>query len=74
MMTGELRELYWDSTYAIVVGLMETHPQRSPDDVGLDELAGLVEALPGFVDAHELVTERILLDILSVWYEEATNL
>lgn len=73
-MSDELRELFWDSTYAIVVGLMETYPQRSPDDVGLDELARLVESLPGFVDAHESVTDRILLDILSVWYEEATNL
>lgn len=73
-MTNSVRELYWDSTYAIVVGLMESLPQHSPDDVGLDELTEMVISLPGFVDAPELVTERILLDILSVWYEEATNL
>ena len=43
-------ELYWDSTYAIVVALMEHYPQRRPEAVGLEELAALVEALPGFQD------------------------
>lgn len=65
-------ELFWDSTYAIVVSLMEHYPDRAPVDVGLDELASLVESLPGFQDDSALVTEQFLLDILTVWFEEAT--
>ncbi len=65
-------ELFWDSTYAIVVALMEHHPAREPIDVGLEELADMVESLPGFQDDPDLVTEQFLLDILTVWYEEAT--
>ena len=73
-MTGSAPELYWDATYAIVVALMEHFPERNPETVGLDELAELVQSLPGFSDDPALVTERILLDIQVVWYEEATNL
>jgi FeS assembly protein IscX len=65
-------ELYWDSTYAIVVSLMDRYPQLRPDGVGLEELMGLVESLPGFQDDTTSVTEQFLLDILTVWYEEAT--
>ena len=65
-------ELFWDSTYAIVVALMEHHPQRRPETVGLEELTALVESLPGFQDDPALLNERLLLDILTVWYEEAT--
>jgi FeS assembly protein IscX len=42
--------------------------------VGLNELAELVEALPGFRDDPALVNERILFDIQITWYEEATDL
>jgi len=65
-------ELFWDSTYAIVVSLIEHYPRRQPDGVGLEELAALVQSLPGFQDDPVLVNERLLLDILTVWYEEAT--
>lgn len=65
-------ELFWDSTYAIVVSLMEHYPARRPTDVGLTELAALVESLPGFMDDPAQATEQFLLDILTVWYEEAT--
>ncbi|WP_374687857.1 Fe-S cluster assembly protein IscX [Promineifilum sp.] len=71
-MTDHEPELYWDSTYAIVVALMEHHPNRRPIDISLAELTALVEALPGFQDDPALVTEQFLLDILTVWYEEAT--
>ncbi len=71
-MTEHTPELFWDSTYAIVVALMEQHPQRRPEAVGLEELTALVESLPGFQDDPALMTERLLLDILTVWYEEAT--
>ncbi|MCA9945020.1 MAG: Fe-S cluster assembly protein IscX [Anaerolineales bacterium] len=73
-MSQQPHELYWESTYAITVALMTQYPQRNPEDVGLIELAQLVEALPGFADDPGMVTERILLDIQTVWYEEATNL
>lgn len=65
-------ELFWDSTYAIVVSLMENYPTRDPNDIGIEELASMVETLPGFQDDPAQVTEQFLLDILTVWYEEAT--
>ena len=71
-MTEHEPELYWDSTYAIVVALMEHYPQRRPEAVGLEELAALVEALPGFQDDPAPAAKPFLLAILTVWYEEAT--
>lgn len=65
-------ELYWDSTYAIVVSLMEHFPDRAPVEIGLEELIVMVESLPGYQDDTAMVTEQLLLDILTVWYEEAT--
>ncbi|VAW33051.1 hypothetical protein MNBD_CHLOROFLEXI01-5292 [hydrothermal vent metagenome] len=73
-MSPQPAQLYWESTYAITVALMTHCPQHNPEDVGLEELAQLVEALPGFADDPAMVTERILLDIQNVWYEETTNL
>lgn len=67
-------ELFWDSTYAIALALIEHHPDLDPEDVGLQEMAELIENLPGFSDDPALATERILLDIQIVWYEEITNL
>jgi FeS assembly protein IscX len=67
-------ELYWDSTYAIALALIEHYPEVDPEDVGLHEMAQLIEKLPEFSDDPALVTERILLDIQLVWYEEVTNL
>jgi FeS assembly protein IscX len=64
-------ELFWDSTFAIVVSLLEHYPDRQPLDVGLEELATMVESLPGFRDEPGMATEQFLLDILTVWYEEA---
>jgi FeS assembly protein IscX len=66
----QLLELYWDSTYAIVTVLMEQYPQLDLEQVGLYELSELVQNLPGFQDDPSLVTEQILLDIQTVWYEE----
>lgn len=67
------QELYWDATYAIVLGLMHHHPDIFPEDVGLAELVDLVVNLPGFADDEALVNEQILLDIMNVWYEEETT-
>lgn len=66
-------QLYWDATYAIALALMEAHPGRDPVDMGLAELAELVEALPQFRDDPALVTDRILQDIQITWYEENTT-
>jgi len=73
-LTGQVPELYWDSTYAIAMALMEHYPQTDPEDVGLNQLAELIVTLPGFNDDPAMGTERILTDIQIVWYEEATNL
>ncbi len=63
-------ELYWDATYAIVVSLLDNHPDIDPEAVGLEEMAALIEQLPGFADDPSMVTDRILLDIQTTWYEE----
>ncbi|MEW5989370.1 MAG: Fe-S cluster assembly protein IscX [Chloroflexota bacterium] len=73
LLPGVERELYWDATYAIVLALMERYPRLSPAELGLQELAHLVEGLPGFQDDPALATERILLDIQSAWFEEASS-
>ena len=67
-------ELFWDTTYAIVLALLEQYPQTNPVNVGLNELYKLVTTLPNFQDDPNMVTERILLDIQTIWYEEATTL
>lgn len=72
-MTDRVPELYWDASYAIAMALKEHYPDTLPEDVGLQELAELVEALPGFRDDPALANERILLDIQIVWYEETTS-
>lgn len=69
-----MSELYWEATYAIAMALIEYFPDHNPEEVGLNELAQIVQSLPGFNDEPGLVTEQILLDIQTVWYEEATNL
>ncbi|MCA9935031.1 MAG: Fe-S cluster assembly protein IscX [Anaerolineales bacterium] len=73
-LTGNVPELYWESTYAIAMALIDTYPQRRPEDIGLYELISLVVALPGFHDDPAIVTDQILLDIQNVWYEEITSL
>jgi FeS assembly protein IscX len=67
-------ELYWEATYAIAMALIEHFPAQNPEDVGLNELAQIVQSLPGFNDEPGLATEQILLDIQTVWYEEAISL
>ena len=73
-MTDQMSELYWEATYAIAMALIEYFPDHNPEEVGLNELAQIVQSLPGFNDEPGLVTEQILLDIQTVWYEEATSL
>ena len=71
---GNPPELFWDATYAIAMALIKQYPDKSPEDVGLNEMADMIEQLPGFCDDPALATERILMDIQIVWYEEAVNL
>ena len=67
-------ELYWESTYAIAMALIETHPDANPEEIGLSQMTDMILALPGFSDDPAMVTERILLDIQIVWFEEASTL
>jgi len=62
--------LYWDSAYAIAMALLENHAGLEPEEVGLEELSGLVESLPNFRDDPALANERLLMDIQIAWYEE----
>ena len=64
-------DLFWDTTYAIVLALMEQYPQRQPDEIGLHELEQLIIQLPNFQDDPALANDRILLDIFNVWIEES---
>ena len=73
-MNNPVSELYWDSTYAIALALIEQHPTQNIEELGYEELAQFIEALPGFKDDPTIVTDRILEDILIVWYEEASTL
>lgn len=64
------RRLYWDSTYDIILALMEAFPDAVLEDLGLDELSQRIVNLPDFADDPALVNDAILRDILRDWYEE----
>ena len=67
-------ELFWDATYAISMALMEEYPTIDIESVGLQQLTDMILTLPTFYDDPRLVTNQILLDIQTIWYEEATTL
>ena len=67
-------ELFWDATYAISMALMEEYPTIDIESVGLKQLTDMILALPTFYDDPRLVTNQILIDIQTIWYEEATTL
>ncbi len=62
--------LYWDSSYEIVLALMEAYPNAKLDEVSLEELNRWIINLPDFADDPILVNDGILKDILREWYEE----
>ena len=62
--------LHWDSTYEIVLALMEAYPDAELDSLGLDELNRQIISLPDFADDPGLVNDAILKGILRDWYEE----
>ncbi|MCP5097682.1 MAG: Fe-S cluster assembly protein IscX [Chloroflexi bacterium] len=74
MVEEHIPEMYWESTYAIAMALIAQYPDANLEMVGLQEMAKMIESLPGFADDPSMVTERILLDIQIVWYEEASTL
>ncbi len=62
--------LYWDSSYEIVLSLIDTYPDVDVEQVGLDQLYQLIIALPNFADDPALVNDGILNEILREWFEE----
>lgn len=73
-MPTEPRELYWDSTYAIVDALLEYYPSLDPVQVGIHQLIEMIVDLPGFQDDPDQITAQFLYDILVEWYEETNPL
>ena len=69
-----MAKLYWETSYGIVLALLEHHPDRDPEQIGLLEMLELIEQLPSFDDDVSIVTERILKDIQISWFEEKSSL
>ncbi|MEO1290924.1 MAG: Fe-S cluster assembly protein IscX [Chloroflexota bacterium] len=67
------KPLYWESSYEIVLTLMDEYPEIDLSDIGLEQLNQLIVSLPDFADDPTLVNDGILNDILREWYEERTN-
>jgi FeS assembly protein IscX len=65
------QQLNWDSSYEIVLQLMESYPDVALDTVGIDQLYQWIIGFPNFGDDPEMVNEGILQAILREWYEEA---
>jgi len=63
--------LFWDTSYEIVLALIEAYPDVEIDTVGIEQLREWIIALPNFADDPEIVTQDILQDILREWYEES---
>ena len=62
--------LNWESSYEIVLQLIEEYPDVDVNTVGIEQLNEWIIALPNFVDDPALANEGILNDILREWYEE----
>ena len=70
MVVTKTRMLDWDSSYEIVLELMERFPDIDIESLSLNDLNERILALPGFVDDPEMVNDNILSEILREWYEE----
>lgn len=68
-----VNRLYWESSYEIVLRLMEAHREVNVEDVGTEQLYRWIIALPEFADDPSLANESILTDILREWYEEESS-
>ena len=64
--------LYWESSYEIVLSLMETFPELDVETVGVEQLYQMVIALPDFADDPQMVNDEILEQLLREWYEETS--
>ena len=64
------QRLYWDSSYEIVLALIDRYPDMELETLSLGDLNARIVDLPGFADDPELVNDDILKDILREWYEE----
>ncbi|MEQ8677919.1 MAG: Fe-S cluster assembly protein IscX [Aggregatilineales bacterium] len=64
--------LYWESSYEIVLSLMETFPELDVETVGVERLYQMVIALPDFADDPQMVNDKILEQLLREWYEETS--
>jgi len=69
----DVNPLYWESSFGIVLRLMEVHPEADVETVGTDQLYRWIIALPEFADDPSVVNEGILNDILREWYEEVSS-
>jgi FeS assembly protein IscX len=69
-MDETMNPIYWDSTYEIVINLMNHYPNIDPDMVGTQQLLEMILDLPNFSDEPELAHEGLLVEILRIWYEE----
>ena len=69
----DVHSLYWDSSYEIVLRLIEAHADIDVETVGTEQLYRWILALPEFADDPSLVNEGILRDILREWYEEVSS-
>ncbi len=68
---GRGERLYWDSSYAIAIRLMEAHPDTQLAEVTLGQLYEWTLALPDFADDPELANDELLQAILQEWLEES---
>ncbi len=65
--------LYWESSYEIILQLLERYPDVDLDSLGLQDLYTMIVTLPNFIDDPALAHDGLLTEILREYYEEATN-
>lgn len=61
----------WTDTYDIATALVDAHPEVDPQTVRFTDLHRWVLALPGFDDAPDRSSEKILEAIQMTWIDEA---
>lgn len=61
----------WTDVQDIAIGLIDTHPDVDPQYVRFTDLHRWVTELPGFDDAQEKSSEKILEAIQLAWMDEA---
>lgn len=69
----DVNPIYWDSSYEIVLRLIDAYPDVDVETVGTGQLYEWVVSLPEFADDPSLANEGILNDILREWYEEVSS-